>query len=141
MDHRDHPWTPSPVLRSCRCCARSGTQSKLRYCLMTFLGVNDRVDITYEIAYASAITLSEVGMTALKASTARANLYRLIDEAADSHEPLLITGKRASAVLVSVEDWRAIQETLFLVSIPGMRESIRKGLKTSLKHCAKELRW
>ena len=80
-------------------------------------------------------------MTALKASKARANLYRLIDEAADSHEPLLIAGKRASAVLVSVEDWRAIQETLFLVSIPGMRESIRKGLKTSVKQCAKALRW
>ena len=108
---------------------------------MTFLGVHEWVDITYEIAYASVIILSEVGMTALKASTARANLYRLIDEASDSHEPLLITGKRASAVLVSVEDWRAIQETLFLVSIPGMSESIRKGLKTSLKHCAKELRW
>jgi len=80
-------------------------------------------------------------MTALKASKARANLYRLIDEAAESHEPLLIAGKRSSAVLVSVEDWRAIQETLFLVSIPGMRESIRKGMKTPIKRCSKELRW
>lgn len=80
-------------------------------------------------------------MVTLKASNARANLYRLIDEAADSHEPLLISGKRSSAVLVSIEDWRAIQETLFLVSIPGMRNSIRKGLKTSLKQCAKQLRW
>ncbi len=80
-------------------------------------------------------------MTALKASKARANLYRLIDEAAESHEPLLIAGKRSSAVLLSLEDWRAIQETLFLVSIPGMRESIRKGIKTSFKRCSKELRW
>lgn len=80
-------------------------------------------------------------MTALKASKAIANLYRLIDEPVDSHEPVLIAGKRASAVLVSVEDWRAIQETLFLASIPGMRKSIRKGLKTSLKQCVKELRW
>ncbi|MBE0713943.1 MAG: type II toxin-antitoxin system Phd/YefM family antitoxin, partial [Candidatus Aminicenantes bacterium] len=68
-------------------------------------------------------------MTTLTASQARARLFKLLDQAASSHEPIQITGKRANAVLVSEEDWRAIQETLYLLSIPGMRESIRKGMK------------
>ena len=80
-------------------------------------------------------------MTVLKASEARARLYRLIDEAASSHEPVLITGKRKNAVLVSEEDWRAIQETLHLLTIPGMRESIIKGLKTPVQECAEEIDW
>jgi len=80
-------------------------------------------------------------MTSLKASEARANLYRLLDEVAASHEPVQITGKRGSAVLISEEDWRSIQETLYLLSIPGMRESIRKGLKTPLSKCGKTLKW
>ena len=80
-------------------------------------------------------------MTTLTASVARAKLYRLLDEAAASHEPVQITGKRSSAVLVSEEDWRSIQETLYLLSIPGMRESIRKGLKTSPKKLSKKLSW
>ncbi len=80
-------------------------------------------------------------MTVLKASTARAKLYRLIDEAALSHEPVLISGKRRNAVLLSEEDWRAVQETLFLLSIPGMRESIVEGLKTPISKCAKKIAW
>ena len=80
-------------------------------------------------------------MTAISASEARANLFRLIDEAASSHKPLLISGKRNSAVLVSAEDWEAIQETLFLLSIPGMRESIREGLETPVDECAEYLSW
>jgi len=68
-------------------------------------------------------------------------LYRLIDELAESHEPVHITGKRASAVLLAEEDWRSVQETLYLVSIPGMRESIRKGLKTPVEKCSKEPGW
>ena len=80
-------------------------------------------------------------MTILTASAARAKLYQLLDQAASSHEPVLITGKRANAVLISAEDWRAIQETLYLLSIPGMRESIRKGLKTPLKKCRPNLKW
>jgi antitoxin YefM len=80
-------------------------------------------------------------MTTLTASEARAKLYKLLDEAASSHQPILITGKRANAVLISDDDWRAIQETLYLLSIPGMRESIRKGLKTSVDKCSKELKW
>ena len=80
-------------------------------------------------------------MTVLKASAARAKLYRLIDEAALSHEPVLISGKRRNAVLLSEEDWRAVQETLYLLSIPGMRESIVEGLKTPASKCAKKIDW
>lgn len=80
-------------------------------------------------------------MTSITASEARANLYRLIDEAASSHQPLLISGKRNKAVLVSEEDWEAIQETLFLLSIPGMRESIREGMKTPVDECAEDPDW
>lgn len=80
-------------------------------------------------------------MTTLKASDARARLYRLIDETALSHEPVLISGKRSNAVLLSEDDWRSIQETLYLLAIPGMRESIVKGLKTPAAKCAKKLNW
>jgi len=80
-------------------------------------------------------------MTVLSASEARDRLYRLIDEVARSHEPVHIAGKRTSAVLLSEEDWRSIQETLHLLSIPGMRESIREGLQTPLDECGKEPGW
>jgi antitoxin YefM len=80
-------------------------------------------------------------MTTLTASEARANLYRLIDEAAESHEPIMITGKRSSAVLLSAEDWNAIQETLYLLSVPGMRESIKEGMAEPLADSAKALDW
>ena len=80
-------------------------------------------------------------MHVLTASEARANLYRLIDRAADSHEPILIAGKRNSAVLVSEEDWKAIQETMHLLSMPGMRKSIREAMAASLATGAKELPW
>jgi prevent-host-death family protein len=80
-------------------------------------------------------------MTVLNASDARANLYRLIDQANESHEPVIIPGKRNSAVLISEEDWRSIRETLFLTSIPGMRESIREGMNEPLDQSSKELTW
>ena len=80
-------------------------------------------------------------MTTITASEARANLYRLIDDTAASHEPILITGKRTNAVLLSQEDWAAIQETLFLLSVPGVRESIVEGLKAPIDECSKELDW
>jgi len=80
-------------------------------------------------------------MAGMTATEARSNLYRLIDEAADSHQPIVITGKRNSAVLVSEEDWSAIQETLFLLSIPKMRESIREGMETPVSECDEELDW
>jgi len=80
-------------------------------------------------------------MTTIKSSDARMKFYRLIDEAASSHQPILITGKRNNAVLVSEDDWRSIQETLYLLSIPGMRESIVEGLNTPVAECAREIKW
>ena len=80
-------------------------------------------------------------MTVLTASAARANLYRLIDQAAQSHQPVVIAGQKASAVLISAEDWAAIQETLHLLSVPGMRESIRKGMAESLSTSSRALKW
>jgi prevent-host-death family protein len=80
-------------------------------------------------------------MTTLTASEARASLYRLIDQAAESHQPILITGKRNNAVLLSAEDWQAIQETLYLLSVPGMRESIKEGMAQPLGESAKDLDW
>ncbi|MCC5886604.1 MAG: type II toxin-antitoxin system Phd/YefM family antitoxin [Gammaproteobacteria bacterium] len=80
-------------------------------------------------------------MATITASEARANLYRLIDEAASSHQPLLISGKRNNAVLVSEADWEAIQETLFLLAVPGMRESIREGMGVPVEDCTEDLDW
>ena len=80
-------------------------------------------------------------MPKLTASEARANLYRLIDQAAKSHEAIKISGKRRSAVPVSEEDWKAIQETLFLLSVPDMRESIKAGVSEPLAKSVKELDW
>ncbi len=80
-------------------------------------------------------------MPTLTATEARKRLYTLLDDVADSHDPIQIVGKRNSAVLVSEEDWRAIQETLYLSSIPGMRQSIREGLKTPVEECEEELGW
>ena len=80
-------------------------------------------------------------MHSLTASEARANLYRIIDETAESHQPILISGKRSSAVLMSAEDWSAIQETLYLLAVPGMRESIKEGMAEPLAESAKALTW
>ena len=80
-------------------------------------------------------------MATVNATEARAKLYRLIDEAAESHEPVFITGKRANAVLLSEDDWRSIQETLYLLSIPGMRETIVEGMKTPVEECSEDLGW
>jgi antitoxin YefM len=80
-------------------------------------------------------------MTVLTATEARANLYRLIDQAADSHQPIVIAGKRSSAVLVSAEDWQAIQETMHLLAIPGMRKSIRDAMAEPLSESARALKW
>ena len=80
-------------------------------------------------------------MNTLTASEARANLYRLIDQTVESHEPIIISGKRSSAVLLSAEDWSAIQETLYLLAVPGMRESIKEGMAQPATTCATELDW
>ena len=80
-------------------------------------------------------------MPIITATEARAKLYRLIDETASSHEPVIITSKRGRAVLISEDDWRSIKETLFLLNIPGMRESIRDGLATPIDECTEEIEW
>lgn len=80
-------------------------------------------------------------MTTLTATNARKQLFTLIDDVAESHEPVQIAGKRNSAVLISEADWRAIQETLFLESVPKMRESIIKGLNTPVDECSEDLDW
>lgn len=80
-------------------------------------------------------------MPILTATEARSKLYSLIDKTTASHEPIIIKGKRGNAVLISEDDWRSIQETIFLLNIPGMRESIRDGLATPIEKCTKELDW
>ena len=74
-------------------------------------------------------------MHLVSARHAGRHLDQLLDAAAESHEPIHITGQRAKGVLVSEDDWRAMQETLHLLSIPGMRESIREGLASSVEDC------
>jgi antitoxin YefM len=80
-------------------------------------------------------------MTTLTASEARASFYRLIDQAAESHKPVVISGKRANAVLISEEDWSSIQETLYLLAIPNMRESIKDAMAEPLSKSKKALKW
>jgi prevent-host-death family protein len=80
-------------------------------------------------------------MTSITATEARKSLYRLVDEVQDSHEPVQITGKRGSAVLVSEDDWRSVQETLHLVSIPGMRDSILEGMAAPVDELASQDDW
>jgi len=80
-------------------------------------------------------------MTTLTATEARKQLYGLLDSLAASHEPIQIAGKRNSAVLIAEEDWRAIQETLYLTAVSGMRESIAEGLRTPVEECDEELEW
>ncbi len=80
-------------------------------------------------------------MSTLSATEARTKLYRLIDQASLSHEPIVIKGKRANAVLISEDDWHSIQETMYLLNIPNMRESIREGLATPIEDCKEDLDW
>jgi prevent-host-death family protein len=80
-------------------------------------------------------------MTTMTATEARKNLYALVDEVSVSHEPVQISGKRNSAVLISEEDWRSVQETLYLAGVPGMRESIGEGLKMPVEECDAEPGW
>lgn len=94
----------------------------------------EALDKAYGITY-------DLCMTTRTATHARAHLYRLIDETARTHEPIAITGRRHNAVLLSEEDWRAIEETLYLLSIPDMRESIRKGLRTPLSKTSEKAGW
>jgi antitoxin YefM len=100
------------------------------------------LDVSLHKAY--AFTYASRGgtdVTTITATEARKRLYALIDEVAESHEPVQITGRRGSAVLVAEEDWRAVQETLHLLSIPGMRESIREGMATPIEDLEDRLDW
>jgi antitoxin YefM len=72
---------------------------------------------------------------------AQADLSQVLEEAAASHEPIQITGRNASAVLIAEEDWRSIEETLYLLSVPGMRESIREGMRTPVNECSTGSPW
>jgi prevent-host-death family protein len=80
-------------------------------------------------------------MRTLRVSEARTNLYKLVDEASQSHAPVKITGKHGNAIIISEDDWKAVEETLYLLSVPGMRESIVKGMKTPIKECTDNLKW
>ena len=80
-------------------------------------------------------------MTTVNVTEARANLYKLIDDASVSHEPVVITGKRGNAVLLAEGDWNAINETLYLLSVPGMRDSIIQGMQENLDETSTELEW
>ena len=80
-------------------------------------------------------------MATVNVTEARANLYKLIDDTAVNHEPVVITGKRGNAVLLAEDDWNAINETLHLLSVPGMRESILEGMQESIDSAATELNW
>ena len=80
-------------------------------------------------------------MQIYNATEARSSLYKLIDQTADSHDPIVITGKRNNAVLLSEEDWAAINETLYLLSMHGMRESICEGLDADISECSDNLDW
>ena len=80
-------------------------------------------------------------MQTISVTQAQSNLYQLIEQTSKSHEPVMITGNKSDAVLLSVDDWSAIQETLNLMSIQGMRESILEGMATSVEECSKELSW
>ena len=78
-------------------------------------------------------------MNVVTVSQARSNLYRLVDDTSTNHEPTFIKGKRNNAILVCEEDWRSIQETIYLFSIPGMAESIAKGGEIPIEECAEEI--
>ncbi|MBT4999334.1 MAG: type II toxin-antitoxin system Phd/YefM family antitoxin [Tateyamaria sp.] len=80
-------------------------------------------------------------MTTVNVTEARANLYKLIDDASVSHEPVVITGKRGNAVLLAESDWNAINETLYLLSVPGMRESVLEGMQENIEDTSTELEW
>jgi prevent-host-death family protein len=80
-------------------------------------------------------------MTSVTTTEARKDLYRLVDQVQDTHEPIQITGKRGNAMLVGEDDWRAVQETLFLVSIPGMRESILEGMAAPVDQLEDQPGW
>jgi len=85
--------------------------------------------------------MRSIAMTTVNVTEARANLYKLIDDASVSHEPVVITGKRGNAVLLAESDWNAINETLYLLTVPGMRESVLEGMRENIEDTSTELEW
>jgi prevent-host-death family protein len=108
------------------------------FCTWVAQSIRKALYKTYALTYH---TVKEQFMTTITASEARAGLYRLIDQTAETHKPVLISGKRSNAVLVSEEDWSAIQETLYLLAIPGMRESIKEAMAEPLAKSKRALKW
>lgn len=94
--------------------------------------MKERLVGTYVIAHAYV-------MKTITATSARSDLYRIIDAAQSTHEPVQITGKRGNAILVAEDDWRAIQETIYLLGIPGMRDSIVEGMAEPIENCTEEI--
>ena len=99
------------------------------------------LDVSFAKTYAIPYVEGGTHLTTITATEARKRLYSLLDDVASSHEPIEITGRRVNAVLVSEDDWRAVQETLHLLSIPGMRESILEGMETPVADLEQELDW
>lgn len=96
--------------------------------------LKNKLNRVYIIAYIT-------NMTTVSATQARSTLFRIIDKVCSAHKPLTITKRGKNCVLVSEEDWSAMQETLYLLSIPGMRESLVKGKSIPLDKCVDHLPW
>ncbi|MDD5401629.1 MAG: type II toxin-antitoxin system Phd/YefM family antitoxin [Sulfurimonas sp.] len=77
----------------------------------------------------------------MSVSEVRANIYNVMDETAQSHEPVLITGKRNNVVMLSLEDWNAIEETLYLNSIPNLASSIQDSMKSDDSEFSEDIEW
>lgn len=91
-----------------------------------------------QLAFTHGITYV-LSMKTITATSARTDLYSLIDTVLQDHQPVQITGKRGNAVLVSESDWQSIQETIFLLNIPGMRDSILEGMRTGVDECSEDI--
>ena len=77
-------------------------------------------------------------MSVINITSARKELYNLVEDVNLYSEPTLIVSKKGNAVLISESDWNAIQETIYLNSIPGMVESIKEGMDTAIEDCVPE---
>ena len=99
-------------------------------------GPAQKSNITYAFLYIGGLVVTSISVT-----EARKRLFALVDEVGESHAPIEIKGKRGNAVLVSEDDWRAIQETLHLTAIPGMRESIVEGMATATTDLSEDPGW
>ncbi|MEZ4605518.1 MAG: type II toxin-antitoxin system Phd/YefM family antitoxin [Deinococcales bacterium] len=80
-------------------------------------------------------------MTTLTMNEAKTKLISLIEEATLTHQPIMIQGETSNAILLAEADWNNIAETLNLLSIPNMRESIQEGMNTPISECAEDLDW